>query len=130
MARNLAVLASALALANGPSSGSSAAPALPEAFDAGWHGKKVCEVLFNDEAVRVARCTFAPGVGHERHWHPAHWGYVLHGGKMRITDESGTVTRDIQTGSNWKSAGIGWHEVLNVGDQTTVYLIVEPKARD
>jgi len=49
---------------------------------------------------------------------------------MRITDVNGPVTRDIQTGSNWKSAGIGWHEVLNVGDQTTVYLIVEPKARD
>lgn len=100
---------------------------LPEAFDAGWQGKKVCEVLRDDASMRVGRCTFPPGIGHERHWHRPHWGYVLSGGTMRITDAKGASERKVETGANWHSDGIGWHEVVNVGDTTAVYLIVEPK---
>ncbi len=103
-----------------------ASPPLPEAFDAGWKGQKVCEVLRDDARMRVGRCTFPPGVGHERHWHRPHFGYILAGGQMRITDAKGTVTRDLKTGASWSSEG-GWHEVLNVGATTAVYLIVEPK---
>ncbi|MEZ5894617.1 MAG: hypothetical protein R3C58_15900, partial [Parvularculaceae bacterium] len=40
---------------------------LPYAGDAGWKGEKVCELLFENDETRVARCTFPPGVGHERH---------------------------------------------------------------
>jgi hypothetical protein len=104
-----------------------AEPRLPEAFDAGWQGKPVCEVLRDDATMRVGRCTFPPGVGHERHWHRPHWGYILHGGNMRITDATGTVERTLETGASWHSDGIGWHEALNVGSETAVYLIVEPK---
>ena len=111
------------ARSEGPSS-------LPEAFDAGWQGKKVCEILRDDATIRVGRCTFPPGVGHDRHWHRPHWGYVLHGGTMRITDAKGTVERAVTTGASWHSDGIGWHEVLNVGEETAVYLIVEPKTAD
>lgn len=100
---------------------------LPEAFDAGWKGHKVCEVLRDDAAMRVGRCTFPPGGGHVRHWHRPHWGYIVAGGKMRMTDAKGTVVRDLKTGSSWSSEGVEWHEVLNVGDTTAVYLIVEPK---
>ena len=100
---------------------------LPEAFDAGWKGKKVCEVLRDDANLRVGRCTFPPGVGHERHWHRPHWGYILAGGKMRTTDAKGTLDRDLKTGGSWWSDGIGWHEALNIGDTTAVYLIIEPR---
>ena len=46
---------------------------------------------------------------------------------MQITDESGVREVDVSTGSNFMSAGIAWHEVLNIGETTVVYLIVEVK---
>ncbi len=100
---------------------------LPNAFDAGWKGEKVCEPLFENEQMRAARCTFPPGVGHEKHWHGAHWGYVVEGATMRITDQEGGADRVVKAGSSWWSDGIAWHEVVNVGATTGVYIIVEPK---
>jgi quercetin dioxygenase-like cupin family protein len=93
----------------------------------GWQGEAVCELLHEDDDVRVLRCTFAPGVGHERHHHAPHWGYVLVGGRMRITDSSGTREVDLRAGHDWVSDGVAWHEVLNIGDTTSIYLVVEPK---
>ena len=105
-----------------------AAPgALPDPLAAGWNGKPVCERLHEDAVQRILRCTFAPGVGHERHFHDAHFGYTLAGGRMRIEDEKGVREVDVPTGSSFTSEGISWHEVLNVGDTTSVFLIVEPK---
>ncbi len=46
---------------------------------------------------------------------------------MRITDANGTRDVELATGSSFASDGVDWHEVLNVGDTTVVYLIVEPK---
>ena len=100
---------------------------LPDPLAAGWRGRSVCEKLHEDDRLRVLRCTFAPGVGHERHFHAAHFGYVLAGGRMRITDEDGVREVDLLTSSTFSSDGIAWHEVLNIGDTTTVFLIVEPK---
>lgn len=103
-----------------------AAP-LPSPLEAGWQGRKVCELITDNDRVRVARCTFPPGVGHERHYHAPHWGFILQGSTMRITSASGTVTRDLQVGSSWWSDGIDWHEAVNIGTTTGVYIIVEPK---
>lgn len=104
------------------------APApLPDPLAAGWRGAPVCERLREDAALRVLRCSFAPGVGHERHFHPRHFGYALSGGRMRITDERGTREVEIAAGSSFTSDGVAWHEVLNVGDTTVAYLIVEPR---
>lgn len=100
---------------------------LPHAIDAGWKGEKTCELLFENEEARVAKCTFAPGAGHERHWHPAHYGYILKGGTMRITDASGVRDMETADGASWWSDGVDWHEVLNVGGEESVYLIFEPK---
>jgi len=38
-------------------------------------------------------------------------------------------TRDIkvETGSYFNSKGTEWHEVLNIGDRTAIFLIIEPK---
>ena len=103
------------------------APPLPSAFDAKWHGATVCEPLFENAQVRAARCTFPPGGGHERHYHPPHWGYIIEGGTMQITTATGTVVRELKSGSNWWSDGIAWHEAVNIGKTTSVYIIVEPK---
>ncbi len=102
-------------------------PPLPDPLAAGWQGQQVCERLHEDLRLRVLRCTFAPGVGHERHFHAPHFGYVIAGERMRITDASGTREVDTSVGGSWTSGAISWHEVRNVGDTTAVYLIVEPK---
>jgi quercetin dioxygenase-like cupin family protein len=116
------------AIANGPAQAEPPAPPLPSAFDAKWHGKTVCEPLFENAAMRAARCTFPPGGGHERHFHPPHWGYIIAGGTMRTTDANGTRVRELKSGSTWWSDGIAWHEAVNVGTTTSVYIIVEPKS--
>ena len=108
----------------------SASASLPDPLAAGWNGKPVCEKLHEDEANRILRCTFPPGVGHERHFHPPHFGYAVSGGRARITDANGTREVELQTGSSFTSDGVEWHEVLNVGESTITYLIVEPKRVD
>ena len=100
---------------------------LPDPVEAGWRGKPVCKILHEDGALRVFRCTFPPGVGHERHFHPRHFGYALSGGTMQITSDSGTRKVTLKTGSYFFSEGIAWHEAVNVGDTTVSYLMVEPK---
>lgn len=100
---------------------------LPDPLAAGWNGVPVCEQLHEDSHQRVLRCTFGPSVGHERHFHNRHFGYAIAGGRMRITDSKGTREVDLDTGSSFASDGVAWHEVVNVGDSTVVYLIIEPK---
>lgn len=100
---------------------------VPHAFDAGWKGKSVCEKLYEDQKIRVGRCTFPPGVGHERHYHPAHYLYSLGGGRMRVTDAKGTRDADVVPGVLRAVQPIEWHEALNVGDTTTQYLVIELK---
>ena len=102
-------------------------PDLPEAFDAGWQGAKTCELLYQTETVRVGRCSFPPGIGHEKHFHYPHFGYVLEGGTLRITDADGNVEAvQTVTGDNWSTSSITVHEAMNIGETTTRYLIVEP----
>jgi quercetin dioxygenase-like cupin family protein len=100
---------------------------LPDPLAAGWNGQPVCEVLLENDSIRTLKCTFPPGVGHERHYHPAHFGYCLSGSTMRVTDANGTREVKVISGSYFYNNGIAWHEVLNVGDSTAVFLIVEPK---
>ena len=100
---------------------------LPDPLAAGWKGAPVCEKLHDDAHQRVLRCTFAPGVGHERHQHGRHFGYALSAGRMRISDAKGAREADIKAGSSFSSDGVPWHEVLNIGETTVQYLIVEPR---
>lgn len=101
---------------------------LPHAFDAGWQGQKTCELLYEDAAVRVGRCVFPPGVGHEKHFHNPHFGYVLEGATMRLVDADGEQTVTTATGGSWSTSEVTVHEGLNVGETTARYIIVEPKA--
>jgi len=102
---------------------------LPEAFDAGWKGEKTCELLYETDEVRVGRCTFPLGIGHEKHFHYPHFGYVLDGGVLSITDDQGQIQeRQTITDTSWSTTEITVHSAINVGDTTTRYLIIEPKA--
>ena len=102
-------------------------PELPHAFAAGWEGQKTCEVLFEDHTVRVGRCVFPPGIGHEKHYHSPHFGYVLEGGVLRIADSNGVREVTTRAGGDWSTTTVTVHEAMNIGDNTTSYLIVEPK---
>jgi len=104
-----------------------AQPSLPGPLEAGWQGQRVCEKLHEDDELRILRCTFPPGVGHERHSHPRHVGYNVTGGCLSITDADGSRVIDIQPGDTFTSNGVAWHEALNVGATTLVYLIIEPR---
>jgi quercetin dioxygenase-like cupin family protein len=100
---------------------------LPDPLQAGWNNKAVCELVEENETIRVLKCTFEPGVGHEKHWHKPHFGYALAGSKFRIKDADGTRKVTATTGSHFYSEGTAWHEILNIGDSTAIYLIIEPK---
>lgn len=100
---------------------------LPDPLQAGWNGNPVCELLEDNENIRVLRCTFEPGVGHEKHYHKRHFGYVLAGSKFRIKDASGVREVNPITNSHFYSDGTEWHEALNIGDSTAIFLIIEPK---
>ncbi len=98
---------------------------IADPLEAGWKGKPVCEKLHEDKKQRILRCTFPPGVGHEVHFHAPHFGYVIAGGKMRIRDETGEREVDLPAHYSWVSEGFNWHEVLNIGETTSIYLIIE-----
>lgn len=100
---------------------------LPDPLEAGWNNKAVCEVVQETSKLRVLKCTFPPGVGHERHYHAPHIGYTLRGSKFRIKDTTGVREVNVPTGSSFSKDHITQHEVLNIGDSTAVFLIMEPK---
>ena len=105
----------------------SATTQVPDPLGAGWQGQETCEKLHEDAKMRILRCVFPPNVGHERHFHAPHFVYVLNGGKVRVTNSAGTQDVESKTGASRMSPAIEWHEVLNVGETTMSYLIVEPK---
>lgn len=100
---------------------------LPDPLEAGWNNEPVCEVLEENPKIRILKCTFPPGVGHEKHYHDPHVGYTLAGGLFRITDESGTKEVNVRTGISFTNDSITSHEVLNIGETTAEFLIIEYK---
>ena len=102
-------------------------PNLPDPYQAGWKGEKVCEILEENDKLRTLKCTFPPGVGHEKHFHRSHFGYTLKGSRFQITDANGVREVDIPDGFNFYKEEIKWHEPVNIGDSTAVSLIFEPK---
>lgn len=101
---------------------------LPHAFEAGWKGEDVCEVLFENDAMVVGKCVFAPGIGHEKHYHYPHFGYILEGDTtFRNTDADGTEDIEVTSGMTWSTDAIRIHEALNVGEEASQVLIIETK---
>lgn len=100
---------------------------LKDPLHAGWKNSKVCKVLEENDKIRTLKCVFPPGVGHEKHFHAAHFGYTIKGSKFRITDKTGTREVNVPTGYDFYNKKIEWHNVLNIGDSTAIFLIVEPK---
>ena len=103
------------------------APNLPDPLEAGWEGVKVCEVLEENDELRILKCTFPPGVGHEMHYHSPHVGYTLKGGTFKLDDIEGIREVTIPKGYTWTKDSITTHTVQNVGNTTSVFLIIEYK---
>jgi uncharacterized cupin superfamily protein len=49
---------------------------------------------------------------------------------MRITTEEGVVERPVRAGGSFANDAEVRHEALNIGNETTTYLIVEKKYAD
>ena len=112
-----------LLLINNPKSPST----LPDPLAAGWKGESVCEVVQEDAKIRVLRCTFPPGVGHEEHEHAPHFGYTVKGSTFEVKDKYSTRKVKVLTGSHFYKPVTSVHEIQNIGDSTAVFLIIEQK---
>src|SRR5258708_32035217 len=95
---------------------------VPDALSVEWQGQKPCEKLFEDDQVRISRCSFPPGATHVCHSHPAYLFYVLSGGKAQVRDEKGTREVEIRSGSHVDAPPVPWHEVTNIGNTTLQFL--------
>jgi quercetin dioxygenase-like cupin family protein len=100
---------------------------LPHAFDAGWQGSKTCELLYETPTVRVGKCSFPPGIGHEKHYHNPHFGYVLAGATMLVQNADGESEVVTEAGNSWITTERTIHQAINIGSTTAAYLIVEPQ---
>ena len=100
---------------------------LPDPLEAGWKGEQVCEILSENDEIRILKCTFPPNIGHEKHEHAPHLGYTLKGSRFRLVDETGTREVDVPTGYLFEKKEVTVHEIVNIGDSTAVFLIIEPK---
>ena len=47
---------------------------VPNALSVEWQGQKLCEKLYEDAQILIARCTFPPGSKHLKHSHPGYLG--------------------------------------------------------
>jgi quercetin dioxygenase-like cupin family protein len=100
---------------------------VPDALAVEWQGRRLCEKLYEDDHIRILRCTFRPGDVHLRHCHPPAFNYVLSGGTGTLTDANGTTHFVSETDSCHDMPAIPWHEGANTGETTLRYLVVEKK---
>ena len=95
---------------------------------------KKCSVksLKKNDKIRVLKCTFEPGVGHEitlliaPHFCQSHKRQSLSEWRTKTAFAKWTSV----SGASYWSDGVEWHTALNIGDSTAVVLIVEPKGKE
>ena len=101
---------------------------VPDAVSVEWQGKKPCEKLYEDDQIRILRCSLPPGAKHVRHQHPTNFGYILNGAKLLAQNANGMQPQqELETDSIVVSPPVPWHEVTNVGDSTLRVVVVEMK---
>jgi quercetin dioxygenase-like cupin family protein len=110
-----------------PSAPKAMAEDVPGALAVEWEGKKPCELLYEDDYVRVARCTFAKGATHTCHTHPSYLLYTISGGEGTVQDEKGTRKVEAKAGTFTNVTPVPWHVFSNAGDSTIQYLVIEKK---
>ncbi|MFT5134811.1 MAG: quercetin dioxygenase-like cupin family protein [Gammaproteobacteria bacterium] len=86
------------------------------------------KVLLENEHVRVVEYQINPGERDDWHTHPAKVSYVLTGGSLKITTESGEsfVVEEEENSAGWFGA-VGKHFAENVGKTPVRIVFVEIK---
>lgn len=89
------------------------------------------KLKFENEHVRVIEYEIEPGEVEKWHTHPTKLGYVISGGKLKITTDAGDsfVVEEKAGEVRWMNA-VGKHRGENVGDTTIKLVVVEIKAAD
>ncbi len=96
------------------------------ARDAAEVAPHVYKVAFENERVRLLEVRLEPGAKSEPHSHPNYLAYVVSGGKVRLTDASGSVDLELHEGENlWREAEE--HSAENVGTTEMRALFFELK---
>jgi quercetin dioxygenase-like cupin family protein len=96
-------------------------------FPLSGKARNLAKKLFDDEHVRVVRCTFAPGAVHVCHSHPGYLSYVVNGGQGQVQDEKGIRKIDVVAGALLDVPPTPWHEFANVGNTTIQFVVIEKK---
>jgi len=104
-----------------------AAENVPSAVAVEWQGKKPCELLYEDEYVRAARCTFPKGTTHVCHSHPSYLLFAISGGQATVQDDKGTRKVEVVAGSFTNVPPVPWHVFSNAGDDSIQFIVVEKK---
>ena len=99
----------------------------PDAWPFEWQDQKPCERLFEDAQIRISRCIFPPGAVHFLRFYPGYLSYILSGGKGLIAESKGTRQINLRADTFTSNQPIAWHELINIGDTTLRYLVVERK---
>jgi beta-alanine degradation protein BauB len=100
---------------------------VPSALAVEWEGKKPCDLLYEDDYLRVARCTFGKGATHTCHTHPSYLLYTISGGDGSVQDEKGTRKVEAKTGAFTNVPPVPWHVFSNASESTIQYLVIEKK---
>jgi quercetin dioxygenase-like cupin family protein len=100
---------------------------VPGALSVEWEGKKPCEKLFEDDEIRVARCTFPEGTVHVCHARPSYLTYDLSGGLAEVQHDKGKRKIEVVAGAFANVSPIPWHEIADIGETTLQYLLIEKK---
>ena len=86
------------------------------------------KVLLENDNVRVMEVFFKPGDEAAKHSHPAHFAYILTGGKLSITTDGKTVVAEAKAGDViWMEAET--HSAKNTGDTDVKLIVVELKGK-
>jgi quercetin dioxygenase-like cupin family protein len=123
----IALSIAAIYMVSPPTPPKAKAEDIPDGLAVEWEGKKHCEPLYEDEHVRVARCTFPKGVTHVCHSHPSYLVFAVSGGQATVQDAKGTRKVEIVPGTFTNSPPVPWHVFSNVGESTIQFLLVEKK---
>ena len=87
------------------------------------------KVLLENEQVRVVEYQVLPGQKDNWHTHPAKVSYILSGGTLRITPETGeSFVVEEKTGSTSWFEAVGKHYGSNIGQTPVRIVFVEIKA--
>lgn len=90
-------------------------------------GSGMYKLLFENQKVRVMEVTIKPGEKVAMHSHPDHLGYILSGGKLKMTTSKGEAQEvEGKQGDVIFSEPVT-HDTVNTGTTTVKVIVVELK---